>query len=233
MGWTLIGKIRYAPTMIYIGIITPVLIGLAGMYAALQKQDTPRWQKVLLPVFALLTLLTGAYSIYTTYAAKKVLEPWEAMHVSYARVVELWSSVSEANQTKDSAKLEKVLDESSALAKEVFKSRAPSWFKDRVAALGIALSLWAIAERHPWSKPEEVITLYSQERLAGGPFEGRPDKLLAMLGFFRVQDFGPPHKVLKGYRSDGSLQMDESKFSKAFLLGRAGDFFTDLTGMAQ
>lgn len=219
--------------MIYIGIITPVLIGLAGMYAALQKQDTPRWQKVLLPVFALLTLLTGAYSVYTTYAAKKVLEPWEAMHASYARAVELWSLVQEANQTKDSANLEKVLEESTALAKDTVKSPAPSWFKDRVAALGIALSLWALAERHPWSKPEEVITLYSQERLSGSAFEGRPDKLLAMLGFFRIQDFGPPHRVLVGYRADGSLQMDPSKFSKDFLLDRAHDFFTDLTGMAQ
>jgi hypothetical protein len=147
--------------------------------------------------------------------------------------VELWSLVQEANQTKDSAKLEKVLEESTALAKDTAKSRAPSWFKDRVAALGIALSLWALAERHPWSKPEEVITLYSQERLSGSAFEGRPDKLLAMLGFFRIQDFGPPHRVLIGYRADGSLQMDPSKFSKDFLLDRAHDFFTDLTGMAQ
>ena len=139
----------------------------------------------------------------------------------------------EADQTKDSAKLDKVIEDFSILSRDAMKSRAPSWFKGRVAALGIAVDLWAIAERHPWSKPQEIIEMYSREKLVGSPFEGRPDKLLAMLGFFRIQDFGPPHKVLLGYTSDGSLQMDASRLSTSYLLDRARDFLTDLTGMSQ
>lgn len=219
--------------MIYITIVTPVLIALAGMYATLQKADTPPWQRRVIPLFALLTLLAGGYSAYTTYSAKKILEPWEAMQAVYARTLDAWALVQEADQTKDSAKLDKVIEDFSILGRDSMKSRAPSWFKGRVAALAIAVELWAIAERHPWSKPQDIIELYSREKLAGTPFEGRPDKLLAMLGFFRIQDFGPPHKVLLGYRSDGSLQMDASRLSKAYLLDRARDFFTDLTGMSQ
>jgi len=219
--------------VIYIGILTPVLIALAGMYATLQKADTPLWQRRLIPLFALLTLLAGSYSVYTTYSAKKILEPWEAMQAVHARALDAWALVQEADQTKDSAKLDRVIEDFSILSRDSMKSRAPSWFKGRVAALAIAVELWAISERHPWSNPQEIIVMYSREKLAGTPFEGRPDKLLAMLGFFRVQDFGPPHRVLLGYGSDGSLQMDASRLSKSYLLDRARDFFTDLTGMSQ
>jgi hypothetical protein len=219
--------------MIYIGIITPILIALAAMYDALKKPDTTPLQRRLIPVFALLTLLTGGYSVYSTYTEKKILEPWAAMQALYAHAVDSWALVQEANQTKDSAKLDKVIEDFTKFSTDAMKSRAPSWFKSRVAALSITVDLWAISERHPESKPQEIIETYAREKLAGTPFEGRPDKLLAMLGFFRIQDFGPPHKVLLGYNPDGSLRMDESRLSKVYLLDRAHDFFTDLTGMSQ
>jgi hypothetical protein len=219
--------------MIYIGIVTPVLIALAGMYAAWQDDKTPPWLKKLLPLFALLTLISGGYSVYSTYCSQEILEPWEAMQVIYARTVDAWSLVSEANQTKDSAKLDKVMDDFKLISQDAMKSRAPVWFKNRIMALGIAVELWAMAEKYPSLKPEENMDILTQEKCANTPFEGHPDKLLAMLGFFRIQDFGPPHRVLLGYGFDGNLQMDPSQFSKSFLLDRAHDFFTDLTGMSQ
>jgi hypothetical protein len=218
--------------MMYIGILTPVMIALAGMCAELLKRDTPRWRKLLIPLFAVLTLLSGGYSVYTTHAKKKAQEPWAAMQALHGRAVDGWALVVEADQTKDSAKLDTVMDFFRDLTVDATKSRAPIWFKGRVQLLGVAVVLWALAERYPRSSTEEAVTAISAMRLEGTPYEGRPAKLLSMLGFFRAEDFGPPHRVLLGYASDGQLELDASRLSKPFLLSRAHDFFVDVEGMA-
>ena len=61
--------------------------------------------------------------------------------------MDAWALVNEANTTKDSAKLAKVIEDFSSLAQYAEKTRAPTWFKGRVQLLAIAVQLWAITER--------------------------------------------------------------------------------------
>ena len=219
--------------MLYLGIVTPVLIALAGMYATLRKPETARWEKRLTPLFAVLTLVTGAYAVYATHATRKTLEPWEATQMIRGRVIDAWARVNEADQTKDPTKLGSVLDQFQKLTIDANKSRAPSGLKLRVNALALAVEIWAITERNPSFKAEEVLELMSHNKLQGTPFEGRPDRLLAMLDLFRIQDFGPPFQALLGYSTNGDLRVDTTRLSKEFFIVRAHDLLTDVLAIAQ
>lgn len=219
--------------MTLICLLTPILVALVGMWATIHKPETARWHRRAMAFLLVLTVLAGIYSINQTLNSKKIMEPWEAMQDLHGRMVEAWIPIKEVNQTKDTVRLQVIRDEFMTLAKDAMKSRAPSWYKMRISLLSFLVASWTMAELSPQFDPAEIMSVFSDESLKGGPFEGQPQKLYAMLDLYRIQDFGPPHRVLRGFRPDGTLDVNLARFSKGFVLERAEDLFNELTAMAQ
>lgn len=217
----------------YVGIVTPVIIALAGQVETFFKDDTPLWKKRLILLFAALTLTAGGYSLYSTSAKKKSLEPWEATQAAYGRAVDALDLANEAKATEDSTKLEKLIVETKALAVDTDKGRAPAWFKARLDAFVISMHLWAITVKFPGTSPAEIVEAYINEYRPTSPYKGKPAEFLSTVGIFRAQDFGPPHWVLAKYTPKGDLQLGPGRLTKEFLFERARELFVDLKGMTQ
>jgi hypothetical protein len=147
--------------------------------------------------------------------------------------VDDYALLSRANATKDPAAIDALNTEYSLLATDAAKSKAPIWFKSHVMLFSFMTGLWALDEKNPNMSFPDILAECAKSSSQESVFEGHPDRLLSMLGVFRVQDFGPPYQMLLGYDAQGQLLMDTTRISDKFLFQRAYDFMTDLEGMSQ